>query len=375
MSILINYRPRVLTNQCVRVIRKIKGTGTLSVSKNQEVSPHDIIGDALLNPGFIIINLSKELKTSAREAIKAIQKAIGVPIYKGELLAQKKNLFGSSHFLAPTDCMIEQINQQSGEITLKMLPKKVPLLSGVFGIIDGINTLTGEVYIKTIATQILGLFGSGRPRSGFLKVLGNKSNLTDVNQLNSAMKGEIVVTGGFIFGAALKKAMEYQVDGLISGGLNMDDYVSITSSLYEDHKSHSDIGMSLVATEGFGPLSLGNDIYDVLKGSEGKFTFINGFTSLIIIPDSTPDAIIKARKIALPAISAQPFAGHKLQAIELKINQPVRIVWPPFAGVQGVVTAIDGKPTLLSSGISSLCAVVEIPNRKLKVPISNLEAI
>ncbi len=280
----LNYRPRVVADRCVRVTRKIKGTGTLTVAKNQEVSPHDILGSSLIQPGFTVINIAKELHSSPADALKVLQKTAGVPIYKGELLAKKKGLFKSYSVLSPTDCMIEKINPATGELTLKMLPKQLPLLSGVFGIVDDVNTLTGEVYIKTMATQIVGLFGSGRERGGFLRVIGNKSALLDASQINLNFKGDIVVGGGLIFGMALKKAMECQLDGLISGGVNMDDYLSIAGSLYESHKSHSDIGLSLLATEGFGPMGIGEDIYQALKKHEGKFVFIDGFNSHLTLP-------------------------------------------------------------------------------------------
>lgn len=371
----INLRPRVVSNRCVRVTRKIKGSGSLMVAKNQEVSPHDILGSSLIEPGFTIINIAKELRVSPPEALKALQKNAGVPIYKGELLAKKKGLFKNYSVLSPTDCMIEKVNQETGELTLKMLPKQIPLLSGVFGIVDEINTLTGEVAIKTMATQIVGLFGSGRERGGFLRVIGNKSDLVDSGQINPSLKGEIVVGGGLIFGMALKKAMECQLDGFISGGVNMDDYLSIAGSLYESHKSHSDIGLSLLATEGFGPMGIGDDIYETIKKSEGKFVFIDGFNTHLTLPQTTADAIIQARKISLPPLSASHTLIPENQIKTAAPGQKVRLIWPPFAGSQGIIISIDGKPSVLPSGVSAVCALVELANKKIKVPVTNLEAI
>lgn len=374
MNGLVNFRPRVVPNRCVRVIRKIKGSGTLSVIKNQEVSPHDVIGTSMLSAGFTVINLAKDLNLSPLAAIKTLKKTVGVPIYKGELLAQKKNLFGSKNVIAPTDCLIEKINEQTGELVLKMLPKTIPLLAGVFGIIDEINNLTGEVYIKTIVTQIIGVYGSGRERGGFLRVLGGPSDLINASHITPSMKGDILVAGGLVFGLAIKKAMEYQVDGLISGGMNMDDYVSIAGSLYEPKKSHSDIGMSVVATEGFGALPIGEDIINCLKKFEGKFIFINGFGYNLLLPETSADVIVKARKISLPF----PASGNMLPPVEkimLRPGSKVRIAWPPFAGSQGIVIALDQSPTVLPSGISAECALVELSSRKIKVPLNNLELL
>ena len=372
----INSRPRVLPDSCVRVVRKIKGSGQLSVSKNQEISPHDVIGSSLINPGFVIINLAKELGVSPDTAISCLKKTSGIPIYKGELLARKKTLFKDHTVLSPTDCMIEKINLSTGELTLKMLPKQTPLLSGVFGIVDEINPLTGEVYIKTMATQIVGLYGSGRERGGFIRIINDASGLTDIQQITPNLKGDIVVAGGLIFDQAIKKAMEYQLDGLISGGINFDDYLSIAGSYYFQKQTHSDIGLSLVATEGFGPLPLGNDIFTILKNSEGKFAFIDGFNNHITLPQSSADSVLKARKVALPPLLNRQKDYHDQISIKPPSNGDlVRVIWPPFAGSQGKIVSIDQTPTILPSGISSICAVVELPSRKQKYPISNLELL
>jgi hypothetical protein len=357
------------------VVRKIKGSGSLSVAKNQEVSPHDVLGNSLIQPGFTVINLAKELQTSPDQALKCLKKTVGVPIYKGELLAIKKGLFKSRTVLSPTDCMIEKINQSTGEVTLKMLPKQTPLMSGVFGIVDEINQLTGEVHIKTMATQIIGLYGSGRERGGFLRFLGSKSDLLDAKQLLPEYKGDILVAGGLVFDKALKKAMEYQIDGLISGGLNKDDYQAMTGSVYEKKQSHTDIGLTVVSTEGFGPMSMGADIYQTLEKFAGKFIFIDGFNHHVTLPEASADAIIQARKVALPPVAGTYSLLPENQIINALPGQKVRIVWPPFAASQGIIRSIDGSPSVVSSGVSVICALVELPNKKLKVPLSSLEAI
>lgn len=375
MNHQVNFRPRVITNSCVRVTRKIKGTGTLTVAKNQEVSPHDVLGTSLLSPGFTVINLAKELKLSPVKALKSLQKPVGTPIYKGELLAKSKTLFGSKNVTAPTDCMIESFNGTNGDLTLKMLPKQLPLLAGTFGIVDEVNTLTGEVYIKTMATQVVGVFGSGRERGGFLKVIGTRSDLLNASNLSSNMKGTILVTGGLIFKDALKKAVEYQIDGLVSGGLNSDDYLSIAGSLYANRESHTDIGMSLLSTEGYGPMAIGEDIYSTLTRFEGNYVFINGFNSHLVLPETSADSIIKARKIALPPLVGGVKYTPDNKIVNLTTGLKVRLVWPPFAGSQGTIISIDGVETTLPSGIAVHCALVELSNKKIKVPITNLEAI
>lgn len=372
--LVANFRVRVLYNKCVYILRSLHSPSKLSVVKNQEVSPPDVLGVAEINPGFSVINICRELKISPVEAMKALQQPIGKPVYKGELLVQKKSLFGRKNIVSPTDCIIDRFDPQTGDLLLKMIPKQVSLISGVYGIVHNVDPLKGEVLIKTMATEVWGICGSGYERSGFLKVIGKSGNLINESQITPDLRGQIVLGGSMLFGAALKKATEYQVAGIITGGLNLDDYVSIAASVYEKNKSHSDIGMSLVAIEGFGPIPIAEDAYINMVTYVDKFIFINGNSGKILLPNSSADSIIAARKTELPPIVA-PTPAPVLKAVEVKVGALARIIWPPFIGVQGRVSAVDQTPTYLDSGILTYGVILDTPSRKIKVPYSNLEII
>ncbi len=374
MDIPVNQRPRINPNKFEHIKRSLTGKGTLTAIKNEEVTPADILGASNISAGFSVIDLAKILGESPKDASKYLQKKIGTPVYNKELIALKKGLLSKVEVIAPTDGIIESYDEASGRLLLRFKEKEIPLTAGVFGIVDDVDHTSGEVTIRTQVTEILGLFGSGKERSGPLEILGGQGSLVSTSQMKPELKGHIVVTGALIYGDSLKKALGLGINGLVSGGFNLADYVAITGSVYPKKRLGSDVGISLVATEGFGPLMIGDDVFNLLKSFENKHVFISGNTSRLILPSTSTDSILSLRKVYLPVRKTSD-PEVDVEAKTVQIGSKVRIVWPPFMGVQGKVTSIDRALTTLESGIQTICLTIETPNRKIKVPFLNVELI
>lgn len=369
-----NFRQRINSNKIVHVKRALVGRGKILVNINEEVLPHDILGKSTLTAGFSVINLAKKLGVPAEEGLKYLQRGLGKTIFRGELLAFKKGLLNKKFITAPTDGIIENYDAKTGELRLEFLPKEIPLTSGVTGIVDDIDSQAGEVLLKTLVTEIYGVFGSGKERDGILNVLGNKGDLLNAAKITPDLKQHIIVAGGLIYGEALRKAAGYGVYGIISGGLNASDYRSIINSIDPRSRVGSDVGMSLFATEGFGPLPIGDDIYELLKSYHNKFVLIHGNTTRLILPTGNPDSILTLRKTALPIIKA-PAIAPELTMAQVKTGQKVRLIWPPFMGSVGKIIGIDQTVTTLESSVTTYLLTVETPSRKIKVPYTNIEII
>lgn len=369
-----NRRTRILFNRVIHIRRNLVGKGKILVSKNEEIEPHDILGKATLTAGFLVINLAKKLGVSSQECLKYLQRPVGKTIFKGELLAFKKGILNKKFITAPTDGLIENLDPQTGELRIEFLPKEIPLTSGVVGIVDDIDQKNGQVLVKTLATEVYGVFGSGKERSGVLNVLGARMDLLHASKIVDSLKQHIVVAGALIYGEALRKAAGLGVYGIISGGLNVSDYKSIINTLDPRSRIGSDVGLSIFATEGFGPLPIGEDIYNLLKSFHSKFVMIHGNTTKLLLPSADPDSILALRKTSLPILKS-PQIAPELTLSEVNIGMKARIIWPPFMGSVGKVVGIDKSVTTLESGVSTHLLTIETPSRKIKVPYTNIELI
>lgn len=378
--ITANLRERIRLNSTLRVKRALKGKGEIKVSIGQVVEPMDILGTYELTGGFTTVNLARDLNTSNSQAKNYLQKKIGETIYKDELLALKSGVFGKKIITAPTDGILESFNGEKGELRLKYLPVKVSLPAGVYGIIEQ-KTSLNEVIIKTMAHEIFGIFGTGKQREGFLVFLDGKGNLTSKSQMTKDLKGNIVMSGALVYKDALQSAINFGVGALITGGLNAQDFVSISgginqlTSIEAITKMGTDLGTDIVVTEGFGPIPLGDDIYELSKKHEGKYVFVYGNSATALFPLDDPDVILKLRKIVLPRIGQDPDRVQEVLVKDLAAGQKVRLIWPPFTGAQGRVISIDKSSTLLPSGISTYLLTIETKIRVLKIPYTNVEII
>lgn len=377
MKYFAPFRLRVEKDAIKRVTRSLKGIGRINVVANQQVSPDEIIGKAMISVGFRTVNLAQLLSVSAKDVTKFLTKKIGDKIYKGELLAFKKGniLVRKKEIIAPTDGILDFFNSQTGELKISFLPKEIKLPAGVYGIVEEVDQERGKVVIRTQVSLIYGVFGSGKNRDGILTILNKEDSLINKSDINLRHDGQILVGGSIFFKDAISAAISSGVTGIISGGINASDYQAMVGGrLIFPQKLENDIGVSLVFCEGFGSIPIGEDIFDLLKKYAGRFVFIDGNNASVNLPSFESSSLIKVKNTRLAKVEQREIGYNKFDA-ELKLNSKVRVVGSSYTGEQGKVIAIDNCLTTLASGIRTFLATIETPGRKIQVPVANLEII
>lgn len=369
-----NFRPRIRLNYPTHVTKILAGSGTLSVTPGQELTPDTILGKYYLPAGFSSINLSRKLNIPPKSISKYLQKPLGSKIYQGELLALKKGLFSKTLLTSPNDGILDNINDQTGEVRIKYFTKEKDLTSGVYGIVDYIDKTIGSITIKTFVNEINCVLGAGKQRTGLLKIIKNPSNLTKVSQISPDMAQSIVVTGALIDYEALMKVYTLGIYGIISGGVNFSSYKPLINKFSASINLITDVGVTIVVSEGFGAVPIGEDIYNLLLSYEGQFIYVSGTPPRVLLPCASEGSIIQLRKIVLPA-PVSPAETANIDIKNIEVGAKVRIIWPPFFGSTGQVIAIDQSVTKLESGIDTYLLTIETHSRKIKVPYPNIELI
>lgn len=377
MNCFVPLRIRVEKDIIRRVTRSLKGAGRFSVVPNQQISPEEIIGKAIVSAGFRTINLALLLGVSPKEVTKYLTRKLGERIYKGELLAFKKGgiITGKKEVISPSDGVLDFINSKSGELKINFLPKEIKLLAGVYGIVEEVDQERGRVVIRTQVSSIHGVLGSGRSRDGILTILNKEDSLINKNNIDLNHEGQVLVGGCFFFKDAITSAISNGVSGIISGGINASDYRAIAGGrLIFPQKLGNDIGISLVICEGFGSVPIGEDIFTLLKEYSGRFVFIDGNNALINLPSYESSSLVKVKNTCLAKIEESKIAFAAFDA-ELKPGVRVRVIGNSYMGEQGKMIVVDSSLTTLTSGIKTFLATVETSGRKVQVPVANLEII
>lgn len=377
-NLYANRRIRIQSEVVTHIKRHLpSATSKIQVSVGQEVVPTDILGEGQPATGFRTIHLARDLRVSLKRALSFLKREMGKTIYQGELLASREELLGlrKRFLLSPVDGIIDFYDQEKGNLRIKLLPKISKIASGVYGIVDHIDSNTGQVTIRTTATIIHGLFGSGKEREGILHVLDSAQTLVSSNQITEQMHGRILVGGAIVFLEALEKMINTNTFGIITGGINSKDYKAMVGGDWNFSQRHwSDVGLTLMVTEGFGAISMGEDIFSILTKFDNRFVILDGNRSRLILPSGDQNSIINIRRVALP-LDGRPEPEPEVSGFPLEIGLNVRLIAGPYMGQQGKVEAIDRSPTKLPSRIVTYLVTVGTSSQKIRVPYLNLEII
>lgn len=379
MSYSVPGSLRVEKDVVARVIRRLHGQGEFNVSVGAQIAPDDILGSSTVSAGFRMLSLAKLLSVAPPDVEKYLTRKIGEKIYQGELLASKKAWFpqGKIDIVSPTDGILDFLNLSTGELKISFLPKKVDLPAGVYGIVEIVDKARGQVVIRTQVSRVYGMFGSGRGRDGILHMIDRRDAIISKNKLEPRFEGLILAGGSIFLKDTISSAISVGVTGIIAGGLQAADFRSMAGGrLIFPRKLENDVGISVIACEGFGALPMGEDIYELLSQYEGKFVFIDGNHATMNLPVTTSVSIVKIKNTQLPPIeNVIKYAFCRDNIFKLTIGASVRIVGNSYLGEQGKLIGIDASLTRLPSSVSSYLVTVETSKRKIKVPVENIQLI
>ena len=203
-----------------------------------------------------------------------------------------------------------------------------------------------------------------------MEVLVNDRNeeLTE-ELLNESHKGKIVVGGSFISLKAFKKAMSLNVSGVVVGGFNYYDLEDILGyTLGVAITGSEDINTSLVVTEGYGKIKMGDRTYSLLAEHNEDFVSINGATQ-IRAGVIRPEIVITLKN------------KNKIKEIESKSEKGigegslVRVIRAPHFGAMGTVVELPSKLQKMESETMVRVAKIKIEQDILTIPRSNLEMV
>lgn len=247
--------------------------------------------------------------------------------------------------------MITDVDK-NGDLIVKFLPMPVKLVAGASGMISGVRE--DSITVRTFGTEITGAAGLGKNREGIIKVIAKPSEFVLPQKIDATCQGRVLVGGAHLDRAAIEKALTIGVKGIVVGGMDYRDFISLGVT--------SDVGITIIVTEGFGTVTMGNDIFEAFNKLNDKFSFINGLERTVLVPE---DKKVVDNKPLIPEIWR-----------ELKEGDLVRYFRPDSSELVGVVEQISEDSVELSSGLSTNIAKIKfISGNKVTAPAANLEII
>mgnify|MGYP000852048508 FL=1 len=369
-----SYTPglKVLKNSKILKDRRLPLKGTVKSNIGDKVNPDDIVANTNLPGNVQMVNVANQLNIDAIDINKYMLKKIGEQVNKNDMIAETEGLFGffKSSALSPVDGTIESVSEVTGQVVLRESPIPVEVDAYIQGKID--DVISGEgVVIKANGVFIQGIFGiGGESRGEIVTIADDRNSEVTKEMISKEHKNKILIGGNFVSLDAYKKAIECEVAGIIVGGFNYYDLEEVLGyTLGVAITGSENLNTSLILTEGYGKIQMGQQTFELLKKHNGKLASINGATQIragVIRPE-----------IIIPIDAEDKNEGNSEsdKSDGMTVNSLVRVIRSPNFGEIGKVINLPPELRKMESETMVRVAIIDIDRNHIEIPRSNLEVV
>ena len=192
--------------------------------------------------------------------------------------------------------------------------------------------------------------------------------IIDENVICQEHRGKIIIGGSLVTGNALKLASQIGIRGIVVGGFDDQDLRDFLGyDLGVAITGHENLGVTVIATEGFGKINMAPRTFELLLRNQGQLASINGTTQIragVIRPE-----VIIPGTASKKDILTQPKG--------LDIGNSVRVIRNPYFGQLGTVIDLPMESSILDSGSKARVVLIQLnnDNRPVLVPRANVEIL
>jgi hypothetical protein len=225
--------------------------------------------------------------------------------------------------------------------------------------------------VEIQGTFIQGIFGIGGETHGELTVVAGAPDASlEAGLIKPEHAGKIIVGGGLVTAEAVKRAVQCGVKGIVSGGLNDADLRSFLGyELGVAITGEERLGVTIVITEGFGPITMAKATFELLRKRAGLLASMNGATQ-IRAGVIRPEVVIPLADV--PAAASRPSDQDSV----LQVGTLIRAIRDPYFGRLGQCRALPVELVRLSSETKVRVLEVEFENGERAIlPRANVELI
>ncbi|MGQ9480308.1 hypothetical protein [Chloroflexus sp.] len=350
--------PPVIKSTVARLDRTLPQPGEILVRQGSRVEPDDIVARGQKHNPPYMINLAQALALPPDQAARAVVAPIGQPVNAGAVLARRRGLL-SRRVLSPVNGILYAVDPATGYAILQPEPQQITVTAGIRGIVMEIIDQQ-RVVIETPAAQIFGIASLGNDCYGVTRLLTLDPGEPITEAMIDAQSMYAVLIGGSgISAAALRKAVENQIRGIIIGSISE----SVLREFFQWTKrlpflpglrnwqwvSQTDSPLTIVLTEGIGGAPMATPLFELLAGNDRREVYIESSTSLRH-PHRRPRVIIPMSRSS--NVSLEP------PRPPLRIGATVRLLDHDHLGHIGRVRSLPALPQRIPAGIRT--AAVEV---------------
>ena len=348
---------RITALTTIRRERLLPAPGQVLVGPGEMVGPTDAVARCRLPGEVCVLDVSQALRVQREQVPKYMRKAVDDTVKAGDVLAAPGGPFGrlKKSCRSPLDGKIVEI--RGGLALIESPATTFELRAHIKGQVTNVMPNRGVV-ISASGTLIQGLWGSGGEAEGVLKVVVDSPNKPlRSRSIDVGCHGTLVVGGRILDQQVLEQAVEARVRGIIAG--------SVSAELCPLLQS---IPVPVLITEGFGSLSMSQQVFDLLQSNAGREAMLSA--------DTQTRRGAKRPEVLIPLRADEEVPHEETSMNPLKIGDQVRALRAPYLGRMGIVAELPAMSETVGSGAQLLVAVVVLEDETQDlIPLANLELI
>lgn len=372
------FQPTV--NPLTQITRKreLPFAGEILVRAGQRVEPDDVIGRTLVPARGQRFRVARALGIDPGELARSLLLEDGSELQEGQVVVETRR--GRARvWRAPIAGTLSTVEAERGYLVIVPPAEPLEMLAHLKGFVVSVEPYRAAV-IQTAGALVRGTFGLGGIQHGVMRVV-----VTDpADDLTPEMLDErlafcILIGGATVSAAALNRAVELQVRGIITGGITEEALarflgysdpgrwqVGVVDWTFPPDAARRRFPLTLIVTEGFGRRPMCRRTFELLAAHDGAEVTVDGRTCLHGPEMSRPEVIIP-----LPGAEVEPSSAEALLP-----GAEVRLVSHAHLGRVGTVVALPRTARHIVCGARGHVAEVQLEDGSvIEVPVENIEVL
>jgi hypothetical protein len=366
------YTPGLKVSAAAEYVRArlLPIAGEVLVQVGDRVEPQTVVARALLPGNVVTLPLARTLGVAPADLPEMLLLKEGEAVRKDQPVARSKGIFGmmKQTAVAPTTGVLESVSKVSGQALFREAPVPVEVKAYIAGTVSAVTPRFG-VEVTGRGTLVQGIFGIGPEVHGPVAMLkGETARALQPADILPEHRGTILVGGALADLPTLRRCIEAGVAALVVGGIDAADLKGLLGfDLGVAITGNETVGLTIVVTEGFGPLAMSARTHRLLAAAAGQVASVSGATQIragVLRPEVlVPGSIERIEKTAVDS-------GL------LALDSVVRIIRDPHFGALGRVCALPHEPQLLDTEARVRILSVTLPDgRRITLPRANVELV
>jgi hypothetical protein len=370
-------QPILIRESDLRVERRLPFAGEVHVKAGDRVEPSTIVatGEGAARP--VLVNVARDLEIAPSAAEERLVKDPGQQVSEGEAIARRRRGLRTQTVRSPIAGTFVRFDPVMGTALIRPAATRLELAAHVGGVVEEIEQARG-VTIRTVGSRFYGAFGVGDEAAGVLKTVGGDRQRPLGPDLIDGKAGRLILAaGGTVNAAALTRAVQIGVKGIIAGSIEEAELVKFLGAqeaglwrvgLPDWQIPTVGAPLTLVITEGFGRTPMAPPLYETLTAGDGMQASISGVTRIA-------NGLRRPEVIVLSRAGGRGGEEAGLPIATLDAGATVRLLDHDHLGVLATIAEPPRRQRLEGDLLLDAVAVTLPDGQRLRVPTANVEVL